>query len=156
MTKLSKFRFFLFEFCQKLAEREAASEELAERARELSEREGLDYKVALFRLAEERPWLISEPSMGPFGDPNEFLATAAERIRGQNRRYGRDISEADALAKARERFPQIAILSDLIHANWELFQAACAAVGKLHPDFARPRVEELILREAERLREGEG
>lgn len=154
MKKLERFRFHLFEFCHKLAEREACGDELAHQAKELAEKEGLSYKAALFRLAEEKPWLIEGFSLGPFGDPDVFLDTYAERLCGQAKYRNRELTRVEALARARETFPAIAGLSDLIHADWELFKRACTMVGHLDPDYARERVEELILEEAERLREG--
>ena len=153
MKKLQRFKFYLFEFCRKLAEREACRDELAHQAKKLAEREGIDYKAALFRLAEGKPWLIEDFSLGPFGDPDVFLDSYAERFRGQAKHQGQELTRAEALARAREKFSTIAALSDLIHADWELFKRACIRVGHLDPDYARERVEELILAEAERLRE---
>ena len=156
MKKLQRFKFYLFEFCRKLAEREACRDELAHQAKKLAEREGIDYKVALLRLAEERPWLVEDLplSLGAFADPRVYLDSWAESFRAQVKsRAGREIPYAEALSRARERFPTIAALSDLIHSDWDLFKRACIRVGHLDPDYARERVEELILAEAERLRE---
>ena len=136
MKKLERFRFHLFEFCRKLAEKE-----------------GIDYKAALFRLAEQKPWLVEDFSLGPFGDPDVFLDSYAESLRGQAKYRNQELTRVEALTRAREAFPAIAVLSDLIHADWALFKRACAKVGALDPDYARERVEELILAEAERLRE---
>ena len=158
MKKLKRFKFHLFEFCHKLAEREACRDELAHQAKELAEREGIDYKAALFRLAEARPWLLEDLpfSLGAFADPRVYLDSWAESFRAQVKsRAGREIPYAEALSRARERFPTIAALSDLIHSDWDLFKRACIRVGHLDPDYARQRVEELILEEARRLREGE-
>lgn len=154
--KLDRLRFYLFEFCKKLAEREDSQDELARQAKELAEEEEIDYKAALFRLAERKPWLVEDFSLGPFGDPDVFLDSHAEQIRGQIKwRRNQELTRVEALARARASFPAIAALSDLIHSDWALFKKACAKVGRLHPDYARQRVEELVLEEAERLREGE-
>jgi len=153
MTKMEDFKFWLFEFCRRLAEEAANRDELDRKARELAEREELTYRTALVQLVErgEVPeYLVFGPSLSPKGNPDFYLDRQMQTAIAR----GWVGSEAEALTWVVSTFPQIAQLAEIKHRDYHGFREACRKVGGMDPDFARERVVELILAEYRRLKGG--